>query len=191
MMNFTMRTALLLGWISVSVSESQTVKVQSGQEVTLLCPKIFKDETVTFWFRLVNRTEVSCISVMLTSNSPVHFCDGYQTGNFEMSSNISTLFLNINQVNVSDSGQYFCFNVMIFVLEKPDVKLTLATVILGGLTLVFMMVTTVCDSKCSDLQNLGSDDLNSAALRLLPKTLRNRRPAETQVETHVIYTASR
>ncbi|XP_050924261.1 uncharacterized protein LOC108896027 isoform X2 [Lates calcarifer] len=178
MMNFTMRTALLLGslsWISVSVSESQTVKVQSGQEVTLLCPKIFKDETVTFWFRLVNRTEVSCISVMLTSNSPVHFCDGYQTGNFEMSSNISTLFLNINQVNVSDSGQYFCafytrgrliFRVIYLNVDgdgefdddvdsesqkKPDVKLTLATVILGGLTLVFMMVTTGLAVKISRL----------------------------------------
>uniref|UniRef100_A0A4W6BID5 T-cell surface glycoprotein CD8 alpha chain n=1 Tax=Lates calcarifer TaxID=8187 RepID=A0A4W6BID5_LATCA len=179
MMNFTMRTALLLGWISVSVSESQTVKVQSGQEVTLLCPKIFKDETVTFWFRLVNRTEVSCISVMLTSNSPVHFCDGYQTGNFEMSSNISTLFLNINQVNVSDSGQYFCA----FYTRGRLIFRVIYLNVDGKITVNYLVN--------SSHNNLGSDDLNSAALRLLPKTLRNRRPAETQVETHVIYTASR
>ena len=57
-------------------------------------------------------------------------------------------------------------------------------------------LATVCEIRhvtlSTLLQNLGSDDLNSGALKFLPKPIRNRRPAsERQVETHVIYTASR
>ncbi|XP_050931597.1 uncharacterized protein LOC108882002 isoform X6 [Lates calcarifer] len=111
MMNFTMITGLLLcslSWISVSVSESQTVKAQSGQEVTLLCPKTIKKPAATFWLRVVNRTNMSCISVMSRSDSKAEYCDGYKTGNFEMSSSSSTVYLKIKRVNVSDSGLYFC-----------------------------------------------------------------------------------
>ncbi|XP_044196629.1 uncharacterized protein LOC122973286 isoform X2 [Thunnus albacares] len=111
MKTFTLITALSLcsiSWISVSVSESQVVEVQSGQEVTLQCPDRLKYDSVTFWLRLVNRTKIYCISVKVRFDSEVEFCDGFQKGKFEMSSNISTVSLNIKQVDSSDSGLYFC-----------------------------------------------------------------------------------
>ncbi|XP_018550557.1 uncharacterized protein LOC108896021 [Lates calcarifer] len=225
MMTSTLVTALFLcsfTWISGSASKSQTVKVQSGEDVKLLCPNISKHNSLTFWFRLVNRTEVSCISVMFDSNSPVRFCDGYQTGNFEMSSNISTLFLNINQVNVSDSGQYFCafymsgpliFRVIYLNVDgdgefddavdsesqkMSNVKLTLATVILGGLTVFLMMVIAGLLLKIRKLQkadddkkdsqqseNLSSDDLNYATVTFASAAKRR------ELEPNVVYAATR
>uniref|UniRef100_A0A4W6DPS3 Ig-like domain-containing protein n=1 Tax=Lates calcarifer TaxID=8187 RepID=A0A4W6DPS3_LATCA len=82
-------------------------EVQLGQEVTLLCPNISKRRTLTEWFRLVNRTEVSCVSAMHGSDGEASFCDGFQN-RFEMSSNITTVFLQIKRVDFSDSGLYFC-----------------------------------------------------------------------------------
>ncbi|XP_067436963.1 uncharacterized protein [Thunnus thynnus] len=95
-----------VSWISVSVSESQVVEVQSGQAVTLQCIK--KHESITFWLRLVNRTKIYCISLKIRSDSKAELCDGFQKGKFEMRSNISTVSLNITQVDSSDSGLYFC-----------------------------------------------------------------------------------
>ncbi|GLD65093.1 uncharacterized protein AKAME5_002930400, partial [Lates japonicus] len=110
MRSFTLVTALFLcciNWISVSVSETQTVEVQLGQEVTLLCPNISNEQTEAEWFRLVNRTKISCISSMYKSDGKASFCDGFQN-RFEMSSNITTVFLQIKRVDFSDSGLYFC-----------------------------------------------------------------------------------
>uniref|UniRef100_A0A3B4V4K9 Immunoglobulin domain-containing protein n=1 Tax=Seriola dumerili TaxID=41447 RepID=A0A3B4V4K9_SERDU len=206
MKTFTLITALFLCcWISVSVSQSQTVDVQSGKEVTLQCCNLSSYNSLTFWLRLVNKTNVSCISVLIRSGSKIEYCDGYQSGKFDMSSNISTVFLKIRQVDSSDSGLYFCG----FYTKTSDEKPELTSLILGGLTVFLVMVIIGLVVKIRKLQkercgvstteektmrpNLGSDDLNSAAaLRLLSKTVRNRRPAsEREVETHVVYDATR
>ncbi|KAI3376599.1 hypothetical protein L3Q82_017034, partial [Scortum barcoo] len=99
---------LVSGWISVSGSESQVVEVQSGENVLLRCSNISKSPTHAFWSRLVNRTEISCISSTYGSYDSVNFCDGLKTRKFEMGSNISTVSLKIQQVDLSDSGMYFC-----------------------------------------------------------------------------------
>uniref|UniRef100_A0A4W6CWD3 Ig-like domain-containing protein n=1 Tax=Lates calcarifer TaxID=8187 RepID=A0A4W6CWD3_LATCA len=231
MRSFTLITALILcciNWISVSVSETQTVEVQLGQEVTLLCPNISKFSTTTEWFRLVNRTEVSCVSSMRWSGG-VSFCDGFQN-RFEMSSNITTVFLKIKRVDFSDSGLYFCgFYIYAHTVisntihlnvqgngescsevdfkteETPDGITNLMTVVLGGLTVFLTIVIIVLAVKIRKLQtavneepqternkNLGSDDLNYAALSFQSKAKRKRRPpSERELEPNVVYAATR
>ncbi|XP_050931581.1 uncharacterized protein LOC108881999 isoform X10 [Lates calcarifer] len=229
--SFILITALFLysyNWISVSVSETQTVEVQLGQEVTLLCPNISKHPTQTDWFRLVNRTEVSCVSAMYKSDGEASFCDGFQN-RFEMSSNITTVFLKIKRVDFSDSGLYFCGfyinahtvisntvhlnvqdgdfdNEVDFKTEKtPDGITNLMTVVLGGLTVFLTIVIIVLAVEIRKLQtavneepqternkNLGSDDLNYAALSFQSKAKRKRRPpSERELETNVVYAATR
>ncbi|XP_037614622.1 uncharacterized protein LOC119481591 [Sebastes umbrosus] len=212
MRSFTLITALLLCSLSsVSGSESHTVEVQSGDEVTLTCNNITSRPAHTEWFRLINRTKPSCISYMYWDDDEASFCDGYQKEKFEMSSNISTVFLKIKRVDLSDSGLYFCGIYVkahtviadathLIVQEKFDGMAHLMSLILGGLTVSLTIVVVVLAVKVRKLQtgtadlqfNLGSDELNSAALRFLPETMRNRRPAsEREVETRVVYAASR
>ncbi|XP_023252383.1 uncharacterized protein LOC111647006 [Seriola lalandi dorsalis] len=234
MRSFTLITALLLysySWISVSVSvsQSQTVEVQSGEDVTLLCSNISRSPTQTDWFRVVNRTKASCISSMYAPENEASFCDGFQN-RFEMSSNISTVFLKIKKVDVSDSGLYFCgfykgkHTVITDAIhlnvkgnnesdyeedcnseEIPGGMTNLMSVVLGGLTVLLTIVVIVLAVKISKLQkavnekpqperkkNLGSGDLNYAALSFQTKPKRNRRPAsERELEPNVVYAATR
>ena len=95
------------GWISASVSQSQTVEAQPGEEVTLQCNNTYNNGAVIFWFRLVNRTDVSCVSVMIHSNE-AKYCEGFQNGKFEMRSSNNIVSLKIGYVIKSDAGLYFC-----------------------------------------------------------------------------------
>uniref|UniRef100_A0A4W6BHX3 Ig-like domain-containing protein n=1 Tax=Lates calcarifer TaxID=8187 RepID=A0A4W6BHX3_LATCA len=95
-------------WISISVSESQTVEVQSGEEATLLCSNFTTSPSQIIWFRLTNRTQPRCISSIYTATDPASLCSGVQEGKYEMRSNISTVFLKMKDVDSSDSGLYFC-----------------------------------------------------------------------------------
>lgn len=95
------------GWICVS-SESQTVDVSPGEEVTLLCSNFSSAVTQIMWFRVVKRSKPRCVSHMFDPLKPASFCEGFKNENVEMTSNLSTISLKIKQVNVSDSGLYFC-----------------------------------------------------------------------------------
>ncbi|XP_028462091.1 uncharacterized protein LOC114574011 [Perca flavescens] len=243
MRNFTLITALLLhptSWISVSASESHTVEVQSGGDVTLMCANISRTPTTTEWFRVINRTKPSCVSSMYTSNSNASFCDGFQNG-FEMSYNISTVFLQIKRVDLSDSGLYFCgfyiegntvignvtylkvqgnresdFGVDLNTESKESDGMTnVMSVFLGFLTVFLTIVVIVLTVKIRKLQtavnenlqpernkvnraltyincDLVSDELNYAALNFQVKPKRSCRPAsERELETHVVYAATR
>ncbi|XP_042258269.1 uncharacterized protein LOC121890069 [Thunnus maccoyii] len=211
MMNLTLITAFILcsiSWISVSLSESHTVEVQSGENVTLQCPKIYEVQATISWFRLVNRTKASCISTMISSET-VKYCDGFKDGKFQMSSNISTVSLNIKEVNLSDSGVYFCgFNingqtflsVIHLNVEESDATTKLMGVILVILGSLFVLHTTVIiglvvknrklqraneEKNRQQSENLGSDDLNYAAVTFCQKAKRR------AVEPNVVYAATR
>ncbi|KAL4006410.1 a disintegrin and metalloproteinase with thrombospondin motifs 7 [Sarotherodon galilaeus] len=95
------------GWIAVSGSEFQTSEVQAGENVTLQCTKISRYEVMTFWFRLINGTTVNSIAVKPVSIDVKSNAE-FQTGKFQMTQNTSDVFLKIKQVDVSDSGLYFC-----------------------------------------------------------------------------------
>ncbi|XP_071394007.1 uncharacterized protein [Centroberyx affinis] len=187
MMSYTLVTALLLcnlSWIPVSVSESQTVEVQPGEEVTLMCTNISITPTHSEWFRLVNRSKPCCISSMYDSDKTASFCDGFQNGKFEMRSDVSTLFLKINQVDLSDSGLYFCgfyqdaqtviVNATFLKVQgngdfddevddkskkESDGITSLASVILGGVTVFLVMVIVGLVLKISQLQTAAKEEL--------------------------------
>ncbi|XP_040887764.1 uncharacterized protein LOC121177505 [Toxotes jaculatrix] len=188
MRSFTLITALFLcctNWICVSVSETQTVEVQPGQEVSLLCSNISRTPTQTDWFRLVNRTKVSCISSKYKSDDNASYCDGFEN-RFEMSSNVTTVFLKIKRVDLSDSGLYFCgfyMNVHTVIgsathlkvqdngesddeadcqTEKmPDGTTKLMSVILGGLTVFLTIVIIILAIKIRKLQKALNEALQT------------------------------
>lgn len=96
----------LSGGIVVADSDPQIVEVQLYDNVTLHCANISTSVTLAQWFRVVNRTKPSCVSSMF---DPHHReSHGFVHAKFEMTSNISHLFLRINRVDFSDAGLYFC-----------------------------------------------------------------------------------
>ncbi|XP_071334065.1 T-cell surface glycoprotein CD8 beta chain-like [Trachinotus anak] len=152
-MIFTLTALLLssLSGISVSASEFQTVEVQSGEEATLLCSNFTSSPSQIIWFRLVNRTQPRCISSMYNSITPASFCSGFENGKFEATSNISTVFLRVKHVDLSDSGLYFCgfflnkYSVIVSatylkVREEPCEVTNLVSVILSGVTIVLTKI---------------------------------------------------
>ncbi|XP_028998943.1 uncharacterized protein LOC114851334 [Betta splendens] len=96
-----------ISWISVSEAQSQTVKVQSGQSVTLRSPKLPGD-AVIIWSRLIKTTNASCICYKIELKNETQFCEGFKDGNIEMGVNATGVQLTIRKVNLSDSGIYFC-----------------------------------------------------------------------------------
>ncbi|KAK1889634.1 T cell receptor beta variable 14 [Dissostichus eleginoides] len=218
----SMKTATLITALSLcsfcSTSVPVSVEVQPGENATLTCANISKYDTMTYWFRLVNRTEVSCVAVLMNSYSKVSYCDGVQKSKFEMTSNTFNLFLEIQQVDVSDTGLYFCGFYIAGIPYFSMTRLTITgggeeigkdmpwmTLTLGTLTVFFMVAIIVLVVKIRKLQkaaieelhpernkNVGSDDLTRTEWRFLPKTIRSRRSAmENEVETHVVYAATK
>uniref|UniRef100_A0A087YER4 Immunoglobulin domain-containing protein n=1 Tax=Poecilia formosa TaxID=48698 RepID=A0A087YER4_POEFO len=216
--NFSLRLALLcnLSWVAVSVCLFQTVTVQPHEEVTLRCANLSRIAGHIFWFKLADGPNVSRISSMSTSEAVPSFCDEFQQGRFVMRSNVTNIFLDIKQVEVNDSGLYFCgFYAEDFPgvfaatylhvedqIEEPD---NLMNWILGGVVIFLAMVIislvvkirTLCPapthrSNTEHCENLDSCTQNYAALSFPPKAKSNRRPAaERQADSCVLYAATR
>ncbi|XP_008285423.1 T-cell surface glycoprotein CD8 beta chain-like [Stegastes partitus] len=150
MMWCTVGTALLLcslSCLSLSATESQTVKVQPGEDVTLLCSNFSSSPTQIIWFRLFNGTHPRCISSIFSSIQPASLCSGVENDKFELTSNSSTLFLKLKHVDSSDSGFYFCgytirthpvivSSAYVQVQEESGESVSLMSVILSGVTVV-------------------------------------------------------
>ncbi|CAG5929264.1 unnamed protein product, partial [Menidia menidia] len=155
-MSFTLILALIctFSWVSVSVSEFHTVEVQPGEEVTLLCSNLSTFITHIYWFKLADRVNASCISSMTSSDSNVSLCAGYKHGQFKMTSNTTNLFLNIKQVDLSDSGLYFCgykkdghsviFSATHLQVQDACNGLTNQLIIILGGGLIFLVIVIIC-----------------------------------------------
>uniref|UniRef100_A0A3B4Y186 Uncharacterized LOC111651601 n=2 Tax=Seriola lalandi dorsalis TaxID=1841481 RepID=A0A3B4Y186_SERLL len=217
MKNFTLITVSLLCslcGISVSVSEFYTLEVQPGDAVTLLCSNYTSSPSQILWFRVVKLLNARCISHIFKAFDSASYCNGFENGRFEMTSNMSTVFLKIKQVDVSDSGLYFCGyyirkNPLIVGATYLEVqvfnRLAKAMImILGGLT-VSLAVVTIClvvkikqlkrarieEENPQQTEGQGSD-LNYAAVTFHPNSKRNLRPApETEMVPNAIYSAIR
>ncbi|XP_032400132.1 uncharacterized protein LOC116707083 [Etheostoma spectabile] len=198
-MNRSLITALILcsiSWISVSGSESltETVEGRPGGEVTLTCSNMSSREAPTFWLRVVNRTKASWISTMTSSAGTPLYRVGNQDGKFHMSSNISTLFLQIKRVDVFDSGLYLCgfyiggrFNSSTIHFnvkgndksrddddrksEKSDGTVNLMSLVLGALTVLLFMIIIGLVVIIRKLQKAANEEQN-------PQQPENRAPEE-------------
>uniref|UniRef100_A0A8C6UBX9 Ig-like domain-containing protein n=1 Tax=Neogobius melanostomus TaxID=47308 RepID=A0A8C6UBX9_9GOBI len=85
----------------------ERLAVHPGENVTLSCANISKDETQADWFRVENGTKANCISSKLGADPP-SYCAGFKNGRFRMGSNKTNVFLKIDEVDFLDSGLYFC-----------------------------------------------------------------------------------
>ncbi|XP_035850084.1 uncharacterized protein LOC116042300 isoform X3 [Sander lucioperca] len=184
-------TALILcsiSWISVSGSEShtETVEGRPGGEVTLTCSYPSNTsirDTLTLWLRVFNRTKASWISTMTGSTGKPFYSDGIQNGRFNMSTNISTLFLQIKHVDVSDSGLYLCgfyikgrydFSAIHLNVKgsdeshdddrksetESDGTAKLMSLILGALTVLLLMIIIGLVVKNRKLQKAANEEQN-------------------------------
>ncbi|KAL4006405.1 DNA-repair protein complementing XP-A cells [Sarotherodon galilaeus] len=208
------------GWIAVSGSEFQTSEVQAGETVTLQCTKTSKSFVMTFWFRLVSRTTVSSIAVMLKSTR-VNYNAEFQNGKFEMTQTTSDVFLKIKQVDVSDSGLYFCeflsegrLNVTVMQLkvggtDEPQDDMDciskqahevakLTSVTLGVLSVFLLMVITGLAVLNKKLQKANKEEQNldqstnhgSDEVNYAAVKVRPK-PKRREIEPNVIYASTR
>ncbi|KAM9718162.1 uncharacterized protein ACNS7B_021564 isoform 2-T2 [Menidia menidia] len=216
-MSFTVILALIctFSWVSVSVSEFHTVEVQPGEEVTLLCSNFSSLPFFIFWFKMGNEQNATCISSMTSSDSNASLCDGYKNDQFKMTSNTTNLFLNIKQVDFSDSGLYYCGvyrdgHSVIFSathLQVQDAYNGLTNkliIILGGGTILIIIVVICVVARIrifptaqiaeQNPQNAetSSDSLNYTAVSFHLRSKRKKRMVEDkELATHVVYAATR
>uniref|UniRef100_A0A3Q4MQ40 Ig-like domain-containing protein n=1 Tax=Neolamprologus brichardi TaxID=32507 RepID=A0A3Q4MQ40_NEOBR len=211
MMNMKPVLLCTFSWISVLAFEFHSVEVQPGEEVTLQCSNLSSYAVHLSWFRVTNRPNASRISSMFSPESNVTFYEGFQNGKFSMASNISLLFLEIKQVDLSDSGLYFCGelkNEKFIVYGATNLKVqegrsqNPSTMILGSLTVFLLLVIIGLVVKIRkfytgidlfklklnkenfyDFEHFHLQNVNSAKIR--------RSVPQRELEPNVVYAATR
>uniref|UniRef100_A0A668VIP5 Ig-like domain-containing protein n=1 Tax=Oreochromis aureus TaxID=47969 RepID=A0A668VIP5_OREAU len=169
MMNIKPVLLCTFSWISVLAFEFHSVEVQPGEEVTLQCSNFSSYPVHLFWFRSTNRPNASRISSMESPESKATFYEGFQNGKFNMTSNTSLVFLEIKQVDSSDSGLYFCglpSSEKFIVYGATNLKVqegstqNPSTMILGSLTVFLLLVIIGLIVKIRKLQTAEDDGQN-------------------------------
>uniref|UniRef100_I3KPV2 Ig-like domain-containing protein n=1 Tax=Oreochromis niloticus TaxID=8128 RepID=I3KPV2_ORENI len=210
MMNMKPVLLCTFSWISVLAFEFHSVEVQPDEEVTLQCSNLSSQPVHLFWFRSTNRPKASRISSMISPDKNASFNEGFQNGKFNMTSNTSVLFLEIKQVDSSDSGLYFCGepnSEKLIVYGATNLKVqegrsqNPSSMILGSLTVFLLLVIIGLIVKIRKLhtgiynpqrsENVDSDAMNYAALSF-PHRAKIRSPVpQRELESNVVYAATR
>ncbi|XP_064787643.1 uncharacterized protein LOC135510555 [Oncorhynchus masou masou] len=92
----------------VCVSPPPLMVVHSGENVTLQCINVLKTHGHVGWFKQVNGSEPLCITSIWSSLPTVQHQNGFQDNHMKMVMTNITIFLTITEVEVADSGLYFC-----------------------------------------------------------------------------------
>uniref|UniRef100_A0AAZ3RT95 Ig-like domain-containing protein n=1 Tax=Oncorhynchus tshawytscha TaxID=74940 RepID=A0AAZ3RT95_ONCTS len=168
-----------------------SVVVHPGDNVTLQCTDVLKGPGHVAWFKQVNVSEPLCIASMYSSQPYVKHHNGFQPSHMEMFISNRIIVLKITEVDVADSGLYCCgmYNEY-FIFTN----------------MTFLMVQGYKDSdkepeQCPDGpdsqrqpqndQNQYPDSLIYAALNFTSKKRKMERRREKELDTHVVYAATR
>lgn len=101
--------SLLFSALVIVTLAHKKLDVRLGENITLSCANISREDTQTQWFRVENGTKASCVSsIMGSDHASLSYCSGFKNGRFGMSSNKTDVFLTIKEVDYSDTGLYFC-----------------------------------------------------------------------------------
>uniref|UniRef100_A0A8C7CJV2 Uncharacterized LOC109888182 n=1 Tax=Oncorhynchus kisutch TaxID=8019 RepID=A0A8C7CJV2_ONCKI len=92
----------------VSASPPPSVVAQPGDNVTFHCTGVTGAPGHVGWFKQDNGSEPLCIASMYSSEPTVQHHNGFQPSHMEMFISHRKIFLKITEVDVADSGVYFC-----------------------------------------------------------------------------------
>uniref|UniRef100_A0A8C7CRJ5 Immunoglobulin subtype domain-containing protein n=1 Tax=Oncorhynchus kisutch TaxID=8019 RepID=A0A8C7CRJ5_ONCKI len=188
------------------VSQSQTMEVRTGDNITLQCSNLTMAAGHTAWFKQVNGSEPVCIS-------SIHF------EMFSNSTNKTTFFLKITEFEITDCGlcfcglyphshvlfinatvlkkmlqcsAFFCLLLHLNMFIEPCQDRSTLVVILGVVTAVLLIIILILVLKIRrDSNRHNSDALNYAALNFTSKKRMMERRREKELDPHVVYAATR
>ncbi|XP_042617278.1 uncharacterized protein LOC109045499 [Cyprinus carpio] len=101
----------LIGVIFVKQASLTFMKtVNIGTTVTLLCSNILKEPSYIAWFKQTNDSLPLCIATQYVSVNPADsiYFSGFKENHVEMSVNKTFSSLKIVNVDISDSGIFYC-----------------------------------------------------------------------------------